>query len=489
MGNEQRRGFKNNMSDGWLFRQELLFFRNFMRNWDKDVDDSDFFDIFANSANTTTDEAKSMLRKHFSLEELEHLDFVSVEHRPARRARRMRRPPLPDFEDEGRFSDAEDDEGRAVDFTIRRRCVEDLVCEIWNKREFRPRCREMLAAWCDAMERRKTRTRSKKDPMEERIGEICRVLKLDETERDLLVYATVRALTCFDDFPTGVTKGRNDTAMFFAMAVDRPCSDVTKALAPNAKLRKFDVLDADGDLESRSPFRGFLDGGGAEMLEGRFYNKAVTDDALPWAYYGKLAEEHGAILKQMISAPRTGRQKGVNILFYGVPGTGKTSFAKTLARELGLDLFEIRQGDRDGERTSSQCRIAGISICNDQVPQGSSMVLVDEADQLLRTNLDLFASLSSRSSDKGVINSVLDETKLPTIWVSNTPAYALDDSVRRRFDYSVKFEKLGVKQREAIWRNTIARLHLENWSPPIFRRSSRKNTRRARGASRWSLRT
>ena len=60
--------FKNNMSDGWLFRQELRLFRNFMRNWKRDVDDCDFFDIFANSNNTNEKEAKAFFNKHFSLE-------------------------------------------------------------------------------------------------------------------------------------------------------------------------------------------------------------------------------------------------------------------------------------------------------------------------------------------------------------------------------------------------------------------------------------
>ena len=46
--------FKNNVSDGWLFKQELRLFRNFMRNWKRDVDDCDFFDIFATFAATSS---------------------------------------------------------------------------------------------------------------------------------------------------------------------------------------------------------------------------------------------------------------------------------------------------------------------------------------------------------------------------------------------------------------------------------------------------
>lgn len=101
----------------------------------------------------------------------------------------------------------------------------------------------------------------------------------------------------------------------------------------------------------------------------------------------------------------TGR-RSANILLYGAPGTGKTSFAKTLARELGIDLYEIRQGDKNGEDDSAQNRMTGIRICNGQVPRGKSMVLVDEADQLLRTNFGCFSMFfggASSSSEKGVI--------------------------------------------------------------------------------------
>lgn len=34
-------------------------------------------------------------------------------------------------------------------------------------------------------------------------------------------------------------------------------------------------------------------------------------------------------------------KKGVNILFYGYPGTGKTEFAKLIAQNLNKSLFEI----------------------------------------------------------------------------------------------------------------------------------------------------
>lgn len=443
--------FKNNISDGWLFRQELRLFRNFMRNWQQDVNDCDFFDIFDNPNNSNRDEAKQMLKKHFSLRELEPVNGIECVFRENDRAN--------DHKQSGK--------GEIADFKIRRD-IDDVIQDVWNMKPLRKRCQAMLEEWCDLMERRKTRTRKQADPLERRIAEVCRVLKLNDVERELVIYAVVRLMTCFDDFPTGHTRGRNDRATFCAMAIDRPCSAVTRALGTKGKLRSYKVLDKDGDFERGGAFRDYLEDGDGEMLEGQFYRKVTVTDALPWDYYGKFSEQHGPVLKDMIRAAR-GRH-GVNILLYGAPGTGKTSFAKTLAKELGLDLFEIRQGDRDNGDISPESRMAGIRICNNQVPSETSMVMVDEADQLLRTSFDFFAALlggrGDSGSEKGVINTLLDEEKLPTIWISNAPARTMDDSVRRRFDYSVCFEKLNACQRQMIWRNNVERLHLSRLIAP-----------------------
>lgn len=441
------RKFKNNVSEGWLMKQELRLFRNFIRNWDRDVDDCDFFDIFANGNNTNDVETKGMLKRHFSLEELAKCESVY---------------PI--------CSTVRNGEPETIsDIRIRSQShVDGLLRELWNDgKASRTKCRRMLEEWSNVIERRKTRVRGKKDQMEERFDEICRVLKLDDIERDILIYSAVRMMTCFDDFPSNCTNGRNERAMYYAMAIDCPCSAVTKALSQNGRLMKYEVVDSDIDICRSSTIRRFIESGDGNMLEGEFYKKTSVVDALPMDYYGKLADEHGGIIKDMISSAGVGH--GVNILLYGAPGTGKTSFAKTLAKELGRELFEIRQGDRDGESNSPASRMSGICICNEQVPIDKSIILVDEADQLLRTSIDflaaLFGGMSGASSEKGVINSILDETKVPTIWISNAPAEALDDSVRRRFDYSIRFEKLGPRQRKAIWRNSVEKLHMENLVP------------------------
>ena len=439
--------FKNNVSDGWLFKQELRLFKNFASNWKREVDDSDFFDIFSNSNNSDSEEAVEFFTANFTREELKPIDGIRIEDDGTAKVRLR-------AHNNGRWNGRPSIRGS----------IDGVIRDIWNTKKLRSRCRKMLFDWSDAMEAKKSKTCKKSDPLAERFDEVCSVLKLNDYEREVFLYAIVRRMTCFDDFPVGCTNGRHDRHIYIAMATDSPVSQVEKALKEKAKLRRYDVLDNDGDIARGSAIYDYLESGGKNMLEGQFYKQAKTKDALPWEYYGTLKDKHGDILKDIIASARG--KHGVNILLYGAPGTGKTSFTKTLAKELGLDLYEIRQGDRDGDRNKPESRLAGIQICNDQVPRERSMMMVDEADQLLRTSFDFFSMFfgfggSSASSEKGVINSILDKVKIPTVWISNAPARTMDDSVRRRFDYSICFEKLTNAQRRSIWRNNVEKLHLE----------------------------
>ena len=283
--------FKNNMSDGWLFKQELRFFRNFATNWDQDVEDCDFFDIFANTANTSEEEAKAFIGSRFDHKELDAIDAIRF-HR-----------------NEGAETDEFELHGN----------IDGIIQDIWNRKGLRDDCRAMLMEWCDLMERRKTRRCKRKDPMELRMDEICRVLKLNEVEREVVSFAAVRAMTCFDDFPVGCCNGRHDRELYCAMALDRPCSAITKALSAEGTLRKYEVLDSDGDFGRSNTFRNYLESGDGDMLEGRFYKKTPVEEALPWDFYGKLAEEHGATLKRLIGSSTV--KRGANILLYGEPYT------------------------------------------------------------------------------------------------------------------------------------------------------------------------
>lgn len=427
--------FKNNVSSGWLFSRQIWFMDNILKYWNDPIENECFFNTFEHVSNSTSAEAKAFL-DHFIPES----EDVQVDSRLRRVGRKYRT------------------------CSVYQNLAENLQ-RVWNEKAYRRECRDMLIDWSKKMVRRKCARRSHKDPYESRVDTVAEMLKLSPVERNILEYAIVRRYTSFDEFPVNNVKSENLRHLCIAMAVDAPTDRVMKSLRSDSALRKYEVLDEDGDLNCGNPFYDFIAGQNDNALEHEFYRLLDLKDALPGEYYGRQLQKHGEIIQRLIA--NSGARRGVNILFYGAPGTGKTSFAKTLAKAAGRSLVEIRQGGKDGDSDSSRNRMAGIRICNDREQPAQSIILVDEADELLRTSLDfgLFSRSVSKVGEKGSLNSLLDDISLPAIWISNASADSMDASVRRRFDYSVCFEELDYAQRLSIWRNNVRKLSLAKAIP------------------------
>ena len=120
----------------------------------------------------------------------------------------------------------------------------------------------------------------------------------------------------------------------------------------------------------------------------------------------------------------------------------------------------------------AEARMIGIRVCNEQESAAESLMIIDEADELLRGNSGGFSPFGfgfgfggGKSTEKGVTNTILDEMKIPAIWISNAPPEMMDESVRRRFDYSICFEQLNNAQRVAIWKNIVAKHDIADLVP------------------------
>ena len=142
------------------------------------------------------------------------------------------------------------------------------------------------------------------------------------------------------------------------------------------------------------------------------------------------------------------RTTGINILFWGSPGTGKTEFCKTLAHALGSDLYAVGEVDDDGNEPNRLERIAALRLTQNLLHgQGHSMALFDEMDDLLKG--DVFARLIGAPLSVGskvFINRLLENNPLPTLWVIND-IRSLDESFIRRMSLVVEIKTPPAKMR------------------------------------------
>ena len=402
------------VSQTYLYRKLLEFWGNMVKNYDGDCRDDDFFDIALNCFDHGR--AVELIEAAYSPAELAEMSKTKM---------RSVRLDLTDS-------------------------LDDILYALWNHERGRDKCRAVLDAMRECMEI--AADDGNDDVVARRFSDLKRVLKLSDLESEILVLSYVRDQTCFN-WPVRIDD--RDKPLYYAMALDRSYEEVSRAMSPQGALLKFNLLDNDYDFGRRT-LGGFMDGTSDEAIERRFYAPCDGKDVLPWSFFGELSARDGAVLKRMVAAS----DGKCNILLYGAPGTGKTSFARSLSRELGRTAFEIRQGDEDGKNMKSEARMMGIQMCNTQESASESIMIVDEADELLRgTSCDFslfgFDFGGGKSTEKGVMNAILDDMKIPAVWISNAPAEAMDESVRRRFDYSICFERLNNAQRVAIWRNQV----------------------------------
>jgi ATP-dependent 26S proteasome regulatory subunit len=141
--------------------------------------------------------------------------------------------------------------------------------------------------------------------------------------------------------------------------------------------------------------------------------------------------------------------KGLNLLFAGPSGTGKTMAAEVIAHELGLELYRIDLSmvisKYIGETEKNLSRIF------DEAATSNAVLFFDEADALfgkrseVRDSHDRYANIE--------INYLLQkmEQYQGTVILATNLRKNMDDAFVRRIQFTIEFPFPGFEQRLAIW--------------------------------------
>jgi SpoVK/Ycf46/Vps4 family AAA+-type ATPase len=146
------------------------------------------------------------------------------------------------------------------------------------------------------------------------------------------------------------------------------------------------------------------------------------------------------ILQRYLQRASVQSLRGVNILLYGTPGTGKTELARALAGDAGAELFEVPNESNEGKAISGTDRFSAFSLCQQVLEERARpMVPFDEAEDVFEPVPTWSPSGRDARSARGKswINELLESNAAPTIWTCNTIG-GFDAAYLRRFDMVVE---------------------------------------------------
>ena len=153
-----------------------------------------------------------------------------------------------------------------------------------------------------------------------------------------------------------------------------------------------------------------------------------------------------------------GERRGVRLLFFGTPGTGKSLAAEVVARALGVDLLVVDLASLVSKWIGETEK--NLAAVFDIAERSRALLLFDEADALFarRTETqdahDRYANLET-----AYLLQRLERYEGVAVLTTNLRSN-LDNAFARRFEFIVEFPEPDAATREALWR-----LHLPAGAP------------------------
>ncbi|NVB80244.1 MAG: AAA family ATPase [Kofleriaceae bacterium] len=142
--------------------------------------------------------------------------------------------------------------------------------------------------------------------------------------------------------------------------------------------------------------------------------------------------------------------RGLTALFSGPPGTGKTLVAGVIARELGLDLYQVELSKLMSKWIGETER--NLAAIFDAAEDGQVVLLFDEADSLfakrteVRSSNDRYANL-----EVNYLLQRLDSFEGIAILTTNASS-AIDPAFKRRMSFRLSFPFPDEETRVELWR-------------------------------------
>ena len=290
----------------------------------------------------------------------------------------------------------------------------------------------------------------------ENLATLAEFLQLNPVEQELLRFAMhLRSEGPMRDLFEYLPKSDlQRTATIMADLLKQPKNEILSALKKGSKLDAYGLIDRNYRLDS---VHDYLEWG--ETLD---FDEFVTQPLNEYALLKSCTEipqvpslqlddfAHIAGMKEMmltyLQQALKHHRKGVNLLIYGVPGTGKTEFAGLLAQALGISAYNITYMDSDGDVVKAEQRLNYSRLAQTLLNGKQALLIFDEIEDVFNGS---FMERSVAQKNKAWTNQLLENNNVPMIWLSNS-VHSIDLAFLRRFDFVFEMPDLPLKNKSAL---------------------------------------
>lgn len=149
--------------------------------------------------------------------------------------------------------------------------------------------------------------------------------------------------------------------------------------------------------------------------------------------------------KSRFNKGKSVQEAGVNVMFWGIPGVGKTELAVAMAKQRGWNLKVIGDISPDKlQENSRHNRLTSLKLATKIFRnQPNTVLLFDEME-------DLFKQDTNAQFSKAFINRIIESTNIPIIWTTNN-LNIIGQPVLRRMVYNIGFSVPPEEVRLKTW--------------------------------------
>jgi transitional endoplasmic reticulum ATPase len=283
--------------------------------------------------------------------------------------------------------------------------------------------------------------------LEERLNHLVKGLGLNDLEKEFIILFMIIHMIDYCDslFLRELSVEKIQGRKYLKKILETDTQGLLCLLSGNLARIGIIQLSSDTTIRLDDDVLSFIHDPKSKNLFADHYRRVDTKNTIPLEFHLVESKQTKFLLKLLQKTRKTSS----HILLYGTPGTGKTSFAYGIARELGIAAYEIM---RDEDNKTVKRRTAITACMNIHHHNKGSLIIVDEADNLLNTKGSWFDR--GETQDKGWLNDLLEKPGYRFVWITNR-IHGIEDSVMRRFAYSIHFKPFDKRQRMHVWRKVL----------------------------------